>query len=82
MSISISLQGVCQKPTPLLKAPRGSCTILGSEMFFLALRLRDLCLPPSTTFPSILSHGAKNNSHGARVSAAHSSRVRGHVQRR
>lgn len=64
MSISISLGG-CQQPTPLLKAPWGSCPIPGSEMFFLALRLRDLRLPLSTTFPSILSHRAKNISHGA-----------------
>lgn len=72
MSISISLEG-CQQLTPLLKAPHGSCPILGSEMFFLALRLRDLRLPLSTTFPSILSRRAKNNLHGARVWAAHSS---------
>lgn len=37
--------------TPLPKAPRGSCPILGSQMFFLSLRLRDLRLPLSPTFP-------------------------------
>lgn len=68
-----SAWGRCQQPTPLLKAPRGSCPILGSEMLFLALRLRDLRLPLSTTFLSILSHRAKNNLHSARVWAARSS---------
>lgn len=72
VSISISLGG-CQQLTPLLKAPHGSCPILGSEMFFLTLRLRDLRLLLSTAFPSILSHRAKNNSHGAHVWTAHSS---------
>lgn len=40
---------------------------------FLTLRLRDLHLPLSTSFLSILSHRAKNNLHGAGVWAAHSS---------
>lgn len=44
VSSNISL-GRCQQLTPLLQAPRGSCPILGCQMFFLALHLRDLRLP-------------------------------------